>query len=207
MGKWLCPTQPPHQTICQHHQSFPLQDRETCLSSSPLINDEVIIFPKVMTNFLFDGFLPDQSIRLFLPRAAIEALHPIERRREAQEGTRGTCPQGLTDASCCGVWCKSGLTSILSAAPASSSAILRETDACRGRPPAGDERKPVASPRDEGRHFYDGLWIRIWRRIEQRFPVPFPEASVSGGRARRFSFPNFWVVGVGGCRPYICFRC
>lgn len=105
-----------------------------------------------MTNFLFGGFLPDQSTRLALPRAAMEAPHRLERGREGQEDPRGTRPRGLTAASCCGVWSESGLTSILSAAPASSSAILRETDARSGRPPAGETSGnlwPVPETRDD----------------------------------------------------------
>lgn len=168
---------------------------ETCLSPSPLINDKIIILHRLgrqecgwWLTFLFGGFLPDQSIRRPLPRAAIRGKtpHPTESGREGLKDTKGTCPQGLTDASSWGVWGNSGPTSILSAPPASSSAILRETEPRSCRPPAGDKRKPVAGPRDEGRHFYDGPWSRVCRRLEQRLPVCFPEASVM---ARRVLLP------------------
>lgn len=196
LGKWLFlqPRLSPHTRPSNITGSFYF-GIETCLSPSPLINDKIIILHRLgrqecgwWLTFLFGGFLPDQSIRHPLPRAAIRGKtpHPTERGREGLGGTKGTCPEGLTDASRWGVWGNSGLTSILSEPPASSSAILRETDARSCRPPAGDKRKPVAGPRDEGRHFYDGPWSRIWRRLEQRLPVHFPEASVT---ARRVLLP------------------
>lgn len=157
-----------------------------------------------MTNFLFRGFLPDQNIRLPLPRAAIrgEAPHPPKHGRKGLGGggggTKGTSLWGLTDASRWGVWGNSVLTSILSAPPASSSAILRETDDRSCRPPAGGKRKPVAGPRDEGRHFYDGPWSRVWRRIVERLPVGFPEGGVTAGGAVLFSSSNFLVTVISG---------
>lgn len=65
-------------------------------------------------------------------------------------------------------------------------------------PRAGGERKPVAGPRDEGRHFYDGPSSPVARRLQQRLPVRFPEGSVTAHRARACSFPNFLVVVLGG---------
>lgn len=153
----------------------------------------------VMTNFLFCGFHPDQSIRLPIPVATIkgEAPHPRELGRKglgSGKVTKGTGLQGLTDASCWGVCGNSVLTSILSVSPASSSAILRETDARSSRPPAKGEWKPVAGPRDKGRHFYDGPWSWVWRRIEERLPVSFPEAGVTAGAAGGFPcFLSHWA--------------
>ena len=170
----------------------------------------------VMTNFLFCDFHPDQSIRLPIPVATIkgEAPHPRERGKKGLgrgwgggEVTKGTGLQGLTDASCWGVCGNSVLISILSVSPASSSAILRETDARSSRPLAKGEWKPVAGPRDKGRHFYDGPWSWVWRRIKERLPVRFPEAGVTAYAAR--GFPCFLSYGAWWLSEwvYCWFRC
>lgn len=130
-----------------------------------------------------------------LPRAAIggAAPHPGKRGRPGGAGvTKGTCPPGLTAASACGVWGKPGLTSMRSTPLASSSAILRETDArSQGQTP-GLRRAETC-----------GRWQRR-RRGTTLLRRP-PEWSLTQRpTAASGALPGSWRHGPGGREGFPC---
>lgn len=106
------------------------------------------------------------------PSNAMESRAPHPPRRGGRllgERTKGANGWRLTEVGGWGAREGSGLTSILSPPSVSSSAILRETNACSSRPPATGERKPVASQTRRRRHFYDGPWSQVCRSTRSCF--------------------------------------